>query len=818
MSVTDSEESLNTNGRSHDLISRIFAESQGARALPAHLKPYGPLWEPPCFVHPIYRDRIGWQIQRETFGVNPMMRSLIQTTEADLLYGPSMDIVSDLGWYKGKWNVDQKIENRRWGGWFDHHSINLNSDQISLARLDSTQVLPHLPKPIKLPPALTSTCSSDLSPIHINIIIIPSTAPSLQHIKNPGEVEKQGSLDCYAGPLKVEGIVNGKEQTTQKKFRFERFAASPLDQLLPDKPGYVFNAGGPVWSMDFLPGVDCYQALTNKCEVKPEKQTTKKVHLDYLALCTISEDPGLVPPSEMRKRGLTAKGSVQIWSVPPIEPVILGCPATPGRWSGDSVVNANPASELGHSKAEPNPRLRILLALPSQATVVRWCPRGGSKEDDNTTVSPITTSQPTETSCLGLLAIALADGLVGLYAPPDPTGVSCPDALSLNLKPCVELLLPDTTCLTLDWANHDVIAGGCTNGHIVIWHVLNVLNSIGSTSARSPTNNPFKPVQVRPTHYIPFHAAPVRSVIWIRTPPINQRGEPETDQDPTFLASTGYDGSMKLVDTEDIGGSATLIHERGETTSLAFAPTIGSLHLADSDYSIKAICLKPRDLGVSKKILIQLGLIWQLAASDFHSFIAYAAADGVCGLASMIRPQKYKSRATMWAPKVYQMDFNRNSGELRMLDNLRPDPRSNDGTAVLNEKVPVKGKSGKKVKKKGTDSDGPVRKLGKVKTEQRAQSGSPVGIWPGIVAIHCVSWCPSIRRASILASGMACGLVRVDSVGGGWHGKGMRYGGIDGLMNRVNDDVDDDDDQMIADKEEDDDDEEDEDDDEELGE
>lgn len=33
---------------------------------------------------------------------------------------------------------------------------------------------------------------------------------------------------------------------------------------------------------------------------------------------------------------------------------------------------------------------------------------------------------------------------------------------------------------------------------------------------------------------------------------------------------------------------------------------------------------------------------------------------------------------TMWAPKVYQMDYNRNSGELRMLDNLRPEVSASD--------------------------------------------------------------------------------------------------------------------------------------------
>lgn len=486
---------------------------------------------------------------------------------------------------------------------------------------------------------------------------------------------------------------------------------------------------------------------------------------------------------------MATKGSVQIWSIPLIEPEILGCPARPGRWSSDTTRNAKAKIPTSHPTAglqqellqpDQNPRLRILLALASEATVVRWCPRGGAKEDGDGPVSHVKTLP-----CLGLLAIASVDGSVGIYAPPDPTVATSgllrgspdkpsseADVLLLNLKPRAHLLLPDTTCLTLEWANHDVIAGGCTNGYIVIWHVLDVLTDVASASTDT-TTFPFVPINIRPTHYVSLHAAPVRSLEWIRTPPLNQKGEPEIDQDPTFLASTGYDGSLKLVDTEDIASSATLIHERGETTSLAFSPTLGSLHLADSDYSIKAICVKPRDLGVSKKILIQLGLLWQLATSDLHSFIAYAGADGVCGLASMIRPQKYKSRATMWAPKVYQLDFSRNTGELRMLDNIKPDPRSNDGTAVVNEVI-AKPKSNK-----AKDSS---RKVGKPRTGQVAQINSPVGIWPPIVAVHCVSWCPSIRRATILASGTGCGLVRVDAVEGGWHGKGMRFGGIDELI------------------------------------
>lgn len=72
-----------------------------------------------------------------------------------------------------------------------------------------------------------------------------------------------------------------------------------------------------------------------------------------------------------------------------------------------------------------------------------------------------------------------------------------------------------------------------------------------------------------------------------------------------------------------------------------------------------------------------------------------------------------------------------------------------------------------------------------MRSAHEAQSNSPVGIWPALVAVQCVTWCPSIRRASVLASGMACGLVRIDAVEGGWHGKGMRWGGIDELIDGV---------------------------------
>ncbi|KAH9820698.1 hypothetical protein DFH28DRAFT_1121041 [Melampsora americana] len=755
MSVIHAEEDVDDTATRDPLLPRLYTDTQGSRSLPAHLRPYGPLWEPPSFVHPVHCGDDGWQIERGQFGLNPIMRARMQAAEADLLYGPVMDLVCDVGWFKGKWDMAQRTENPRWGG------------------------LPYLPQQLKVPPAIKPENQSE--PISK---VIPSSAPSLL-IDSPGR-NGRGSLDLYAGPLRVKDIVEEKEETKQDKFRFELFAGTLLNQLVPGKRGIIFNAGGPVWSLDFLPGVDCRKVgWMENCQPSTSR-AHRGPHLDYIAISTISEDPGLIPPSEMRKRGIATKGSVQIWSIPLIEPQILGCPARPGRWSSGTAKNA----KANTPKSTPTESLQQeVLQAVSKSTIEDIA--GSANGIDRNPIPQLDFFAPGPKSVEnGVFAVALVDGSVAIYAPPDPTIAASgllrespkkpsseADVLLLDIKPRAQLLLPDTTCLTLEWANHDVIAGGCTNGYIVIWNVLDALTSVASASTDHSTT-PFDPIKIRPTHYVSLHAAPVRSLEWIRTPPLNRKGEPETDQDPSFLASTGYDGSLKLIDTEDIASSATLIHERGETTSLAFSPTLGSLHLADSGL---------QDLGVSKKILIQLGLLWQLATSDLHSFIAYAGADGVCGLASMIRPQKYKSRATMWAPKVYQFDFSRNTGELRMLDNIKPDVGRHTSGAnqdfLLHVQMMVPRWSMKSsLKPKSNKAKDSSRKGGKPRTGQVAQTNSPVGIWPPIVAVHCVSWCPSIRRATILASGTGCGLVRVDAVEGGWHGKGMRFGGIDELV------------------------------------
>ncbi|WAR61940.1 hypothetical protein PtB15_14B32 [Puccinia triticina] len=723
---------------------RLWIESHGSRSFPAHLRSYGPLWEPPALVHLVHNQlRSQWEVKSEPMEASPGLRKRMQTAEANLPYAPAMQLLSDLGWYKTKWNADEHRENDRWGGWYDQ--IRLDLQRFLRSRLDDRQAQEFLPTGVRFPAPLEQEQPTETQQKPIRVI---SHTLSNQWA---AEGNNEGSLSLYAGPLTGARSADATESIEQARVTIQRFASYTL---VPEKAGFIFNAAAPVWSIDFLPAPEL---IPHSC-VGQGKQD--RAACDFLAVATISSDPGLIPPAEIAKLEKDAKSVVQIWSIPHSEPTNFNEQPSedktshhPPRRSGKSAI---PLPPNGHPTVSGNhndcPQLVMLLAFSSQATVVRWCPRGGTNRLNGTDLTAASSSVD-HIDPLGLLAISFLDGSVGLYSVPHPfhamrlaqaaDASGAPSnganhAIILNLAPVAKLMLPSTTCLTLDWANHDVLAGGCTNGNIVIWHVETLLRLLTSSTVLEG------PLYIRPTHYKPVHSAPVKSISWVRIPPTDRFGKPELERDPAFLASTGYDGSVKMVDAQDLAASKSLIHERGETTSLAFSPALGCLNLADSDYSIKSICLKPRELGVSKKILVQLGLVWQIAVSDFHSFIAYAAADGVCGLASLIRPQKYRSRATMWAPKVYQMDFNRKSAELRMLDNLVPQPRSQDGSSVTETKT--KAKAGNK---KGSQEQG--SKAEKKKADQPAHSASSIGAYAG----------------SMLASGMGSGLVRIDFVEGG---------------------------------------------------
>lgn len=60
---------------------------------------------------------------------------------------------------------------------------------------------------------------------------------------------------------------------------------------------------------------------------------------------------------------------------------------------------------------------------------------------------------------------------------------------------------------------------------------------------------------ILPTHYISLHQSAVRSLAWIRVPPTNSSGVPSTSEDPTVLATGGYDGLECLTDIREPHGN-----------------------------------------------------------------------------------------------------------------------------------------------------------------------------------------------------------------------------------------------------------------------
>ena len=65
-----------------------------------------------------------------------------------------------------------------------------------------------------------------------------------------------------------------------------------------------------------------------------------------------------------------------------------------------------------------------------------------------------------------------------------------------------------------------------------------------------------------PTHYLTVHQSAIRALGWIKVPPCHPSGISRVDQDPTVIASGGYDGMECLTDIRD-GHGAVINRTRG---------------------------------------------------------------------------------------------------------------------------------------------------------------------------------------------------------------------------------------------------------------
>ncbi|CAE6453803.1 unnamed protein product [Rhizoctonia solani] len=204
------------------------------------------------------------------------------------------------------------------------------------------------------------------------------------------------TVKCLMGPF-------GHQQVVE----IQLFETRKLDSYWPSSRALAFNAGNPVWGLDWCP--------------ISEKFTEEHNYAQYLAVSTIpSADPTNASPSNPRN------SIIQIWRFGP---------------------SKAPADKTDQGMAS----CALILCLDDipPARLLKWCPLPTNDED-----------KPTGSAIkkLGILAGVFGDGGVRIYAVPDPDSFeidSGPAYVRLT-RPLVHLALPDARFTYLDWGNSHI--------------------------------------------------------------------------------------------------------------------------------------------------------------------------------------------------------------------------------------------------------------------------------------------------------------------------------------------------------------------------
>ncbi|KAG8709210.1 hypothetical protein FRC09_000788, partial [Ceratobasidium sp. 395] len=386
-----------------------------------------------------------------------------------------------------------------------------------------------------------------------------------------GRPTRLDPVNCLMGPF-------GEQQLAQ----FKLFETCSLDEYWSSSRALIFNAGNPVWGLDWCPISESFSARHN--------------YAQYLAVSTIPSSP---PPSHTGSPpplgpDQFTKSAIQIWRFGPSK--------TP-----------TDKTDLGQAS------LAILVCLDTPpARMLRWCPLptddGDKPEKDG------------EQRKLGILAGVFGDGSVTLYAIPEPDSSETRPIYIRPSRPLVRITLPDARFTHLDWANSEVMGFGCSNGHIAVYNLKPFIQ--GKTTTPS--------LPLLPTHYIQIHQSRVQSVRWVRIP--SQPVSPSQDEDPTIIVSGGYDGHVYATDLRHPGGMpVSLFRCRDVIQSMAFASYGAGIISNEHENMVKFTGLQPIMLGRGHNVTETRGPVWDIATSDLHPQIAVASSDGTLTITNLLK-------------------------------------------------------------------------------------------------------------------------------------------------------------------------------------
>lgn len=410
-------------------------------------------------------------------------------------------------------------------------------------------------------------------------------------------------------------------------------------------------------------------------------------------------------------------------------------PASIQFWSLSAHIGPNQTS---------SPKLSCELVAcieEGSALQLKWCPLPSHG-----------TGKSASQKGLGILAAVTTNGVVGIYRVPEPLSLKKGEIKPsyIQVMPKLSLKLPETACQAIDWANSETIGVGGANGFIAVYYLKDAI-----VRGTEPTL----------THYFPAQQTSIQSLSWIRAPPTKGDGSPILGEDPTIICSTGTEGVVKLTDIRDCI-PRLLVRNREVPHASAYSSFCGSVLVTDVDFWVKLFQVQSVSLGKGHFMTDVGGAALSISVSDLHPILAVGSADGACTTTNMLRGTRREGAVPILNHKVYQLDYNTRTGQYRMLDHFLPRESGTSEGPAFTESTTAKVVEAEAIK-------------------ERFENGAPEpsALWHPSVGVNTVAWNSGCGLASAawLASGMACGLVRVDYLEGSWFRNVLPYGSVEAV-------------------------------------